>query len=30
MLVLDRVELRRAFDAFGSFESLDARPEAHV
>ena len=30
MLVLDRVELRRVFDAFGSFESLDARSEAHV
>jgi Zn-dependent peptidase ImmA (M78 family)/transcriptional regulator with XRE-family HTH domain len=30
MLVLDRVELRRAFDAFGSFELLDARSEAHV
>jgi Zn-dependent peptidase ImmA (M78 family) len=29
MLVLDRVELRRAIDAFSSMESIDAPIEAH-
>lgn len=30
MLVLDRVELRRAFDAFRSMDALEAGPEARV